>query len=51
MVPLDFNHHFTYKNIANDKNHIANLLQGQEITIKADVIRGINKNAIKFNDI
>lgn len=33
------------------KDEIENLLQGKEITIKADVVRGVNENAIKFNSI
>lgn len=33
------------------KPQIKNVLQGDEITIKADVIHGVNQNAVKFNKI
>lgn len=33
------------------KDEIKNRLQGKPITIKADVVRGVNQNAIEFNDI
>lgn len=34
-----------------NKNEIQNLLNGEEIVLKANVINGVNKNAIKFNRI
>lgn len=33
------------------KNEMKKLLQGQPITLHADVVDGVNQNAIKFNDI
>lgn len=33
------------------KNEIVKLLQGEEITIKSDITKGVDKNAIKFKEI
>lgn len=34
-----------------NKNQIQNLLNGEEVVLRADVINGVDKNAIKFNRI
>ncbi|XP_016840146.1 uncharacterized protein LOC107980959 [Nasonia vitripennis] len=41
---------FVWKSSKN-KNAIKNLLEGKEITMKADVKEGLNRNAIKFNRV
>lgn len=33
------------------KNEILKLLQGEEITLEADIVQGINRHAVMFNDI
>lgn len=41
---------YVWKN-RNFKNEISRLLQGEEITINADITKGLNQNAVKFNEI
>lgn len=53
---IEFSHNsralpfFVWRHDSN-KDTIAKLLDGQKITINADITKGLNKNAIKFNEI
>ncbi|XP_065208849.1 uncharacterized protein LOC135837485 [Planococcus citri] len=50
ITNIDQKPFFTWKN-ETYKEEIRKLLQGQEITLKADITRGIIQNAVKFKEI